>query len=94
MVLKRPKAGSKKSPQKKYVPLRQPSPRFFFFAAFPNFVFLGRSANRFRLADLGGVEPLRKLIRQKLALGSALVWIGLRLGRKAQLLLRLASAAA
>ena len=67
MALKRPKAGSKKSPQKKN---RSPSPRFFFFAAFPNFVFLGWSANRFRLADLGGVEPLRKLVRPKLALGT------------------------
>ena len=47
--------------------------RIFSFAAFPNvfvFVLLG---NRFRLGDLGGVEPLRKLFRQKLRCAQARV---------------------
>ena len=48
------------------------SARTFFFSAFSNFVFLGLDGNRFRLADLGGVEPLRKLIRQKLVPGRGL----------------------
>ena len=34
--------------------------------------FLGLDGNRFRLADVGGVEPLRKLIRQKLVPGRGL----------------------
>ena len=38
----------------------------FFFTVFPNPFSLGLLANRFRLVDLGGVEPLRKLLRQKL----------------------------
>ena len=42
------------------------------FSAFSNFFFLGPDGNRFRLADVGGVEPLRKLIRQKLVPGRGL----------------------
>ena len=33
---------------------------------------IGLDGNRFRLADFGGVEPLRKLIRQKLVPGRGL----------------------
>ena len=52
------------SPKKK-VPLR-----LFFFSALPNFFFLGLGGNRFRLVELGGVEPLRKLFRQKVEPGT------------------------
>ena len=40
--------------------------RIFFFAASPNFFFVYNLGNRFRLADIGGAEPLRKLVRQNL----------------------------
>ena len=40
--------------------------RNFVFAASPNFFFVYNLGNRFRLADIGGVEPLRKLVRQNL----------------------------
>ena len=49
-----------------------PSRRFFLFAAFPNFFSCANLVNRLRLADLGGVEPLRKLVRPKTKVGSAL----------------------
>ena len=58
--------------KKKKVPLRL---ELFFLRildAFSNFFFLGLDGNRFRLADLGGLEPLRKLIRQKLVPGRGL----------------------
>ena len=47
-----------------------PSARTFFFAAFPNFFYLADLGNRFRLVDLGGVEPLRELVRQKVVPGT------------------------
>ena len=40
--------------------------RNFFSAVSPNFFFVYNLGNRFRLADIGGVEPLRKLVRQNL----------------------------
>ena len=54
------------------IPPKQKSsswPRTFFFDVFPNFFSLAVLGNRFRLADLGGEEPLRKF-RQKLVLGT------------------------
>ena len=87
IVPKRPKAGSKKLPPSKKFPF---SPSFFFSPHSRTFfswgIAPGHRANRFRLADLGGVEPLRKLVRPNPTLGSALVWIGLRLGRTAHTL--------
>ena len=38
----------------------------FFSAAFPNFFSLYNLGNRCRLADIGGVEPLKRLVRQNL----------------------------
>ena len=41
--------------------------RIFFFAASPNFFLVYNLGNRFPLADIGGIEPLRKLVvRQNL----------------------------
>ena len=69
IVLKRPKRTFKKMSTKKK---SSSSARTFFFSAFSNFFFLVLDGDRFRLADLGGVEPLRKLIRQKLVPGRGL----------------------
>ena len=44
----------------------------FFFAAFPDF-FFHTIDNRLRLADLGGVEPLRSVVQRKLEAADALV---------------------
>ena len=68
IVLKQPKTRLEKEGKKKK---GSPSGRFF-FAAFPNFFFLALLGNRFRLVDLGGAEPLRKLVRQKLVPALAL----------------------
>ena len=46
-------------------------PFHFFFAAFPNLFFIVHLDNRFRLAGLGGVEPLRKLLNPKLCWAEA-----------------------
>ena len=66
VVLSRPKTTSKKQAKKK-------SSLFlgsiFFCPGFPNFFFCGDLVNRFRLAELGGVEPLKKLLRRKLVPG-------------------------
>ena len=59
----------KKMSEIKRVPLRL---NLFFFSAFSNFFLLGLDGNRFRLADLGGVKPLGKLIRLKLVPGRGL----------------------
>ena len=40
-----------------------------FVEALPYLFFFGTCANRFRLVDFAGVEPLRKLLRQKLVPG-------------------------
>ena len=68
IVLKRPKNTLEKKDQKK---------KFLFgsnvyFLRILELFFLGLDCNRFRLANLGGVEPLRKLIRQKLVPGRGL----------------------
>ena len=65
-AFKRPNTTFKKMSPKKKVSLRV----IFFFSALPNFFFLGHDGNRFRLVELGGVEPLRKLFRQKLEPGT------------------------
>ena len=62
IVLKRPKKTFKKKSKKKKFLFGS---SFFFRRILERFFFLGLDGNRFRLADLGGVEPLRKLIRQK-----------------------------
>ena len=59
-ALKRPKTTSKKQTKKKKL----------LFGS--NFFFLGLDGNRFRLADLGEVDPLRKPIRQELVPGRGL----------------------
>ena len=69
-ALKRPKTTLKKNRPKKKV---SPFLSNFFFRRIPELFFLcGHLANRFRLAEFGGVEPLRKLIRQKLVPGRGL----------------------
>ena len=67
IVLKRQKKTLKKKSKEKG-PLRL---EHFFLRILELFFFL-RLGNRFRSADLGGVEPLRKLIRQKLVPGRGL----------------------
>ena len=68
IVLKRPKKTLKKSKKKRKLLFGS---NFFFLRVLELF-FLGLDGNRFRLADLGGVKPLRKLIRQKLVPGRGL----------------------
>ena len=67
IVLKRQKKTLKKKSKEKG-PLRL---EHFFLRILELFFFL-RLGNRFRSADLGGVEPLRKFIRQKLGAGRPL----------------------
>ena len=65
-AFKRPNTTFKKMSQIKKVSLRVN----FFFLRIAELFFLGHGGNRFRLVELGGVEPLRKLFRQKLEPGT------------------------
>ena len=65
---------TKKEVLKNFPPKKSPSSRrIYFFAAFPNFFFHDDSRNRFRLPELGGVEPLRGLLRAKPLPGEAVL---------------------
>ena len=66
IVLKQPKTRLEKEGKKKKFDSN------FFFRRIPELFFLAPLGNRFRLVDLGGVEPLRKLVRQKLVPALAL----------------------
>ena len=68
IVLKQPKTRLEKEGKKKKFPFGSN----FFFRRIPELFFLALLGNRFRLVDLGGVEPLRKLVRQKLVPALAL----------------------
>ena len=81
----------KKFPKNKKLPFAE---NLFFSPHSRSFFFRGNLSNRSRLADLGGVEPLRTWVTLKLRCGRDLKSVGPRLSREVQLLRKAASVGA